>query len=47
MNTNFERFTKQILKFSTIYLMWNLKICQDAPNQEQDDLLLLLAALKP
>ena len=38
----FERFheNKLILKISAVYLMWNLKICQDAPNQGQDDLVL-------
>ena len=36
-----KSYTKQILKFSAVYLMWNLKICQDAPNQGQDDLVLL------
>ena len=30
------------LKISAVHLMWNLKICQDAPNQGQDDLVLLM-----
>ena len=25
--------TKKILKISAVYLMWNLEICQDDPNQ--------------
>ena len=44
MSSNFQRFhkTKQILKFSAAYLMWNPEICQDLPNQGQGDLVLLM-----
>jgi hypothetical protein len=29
-----------MLKISALYFMWNPEICQDAPNQGQDDLVL-------
>ena len=41
MNSNFERFHEILnqasFEISAVYLIWNLKICQDASNQEQDD----------
>ena len=32
---------KQILKVTSLYLMWNPEICQDPPSWGQDDLVLL------
>ena len=29
-----------MLKISAVYLMWNPEICQDIPNQTQDNLVL-------
>ena len=40
--TQILRGFMQILKISAVYFMWNLKICQDAPNQGQDYLVLLM-----
>lgn len=43
MNSNFMKSqTKQILKILAVYIMWNLKIGQDAPNRRQFDPVLLL-----
>ena len=36
-----KSIAKQFLKISAVYFMWNPEICQDAPNQGQDDLVLL------
>jgi len=47
MSSNFSAFTKfptnQILKISGVHPMWNPETRQDAPNQGQDDLVLLIS----